>query len=149
MTENPMDRRIFFMLMKAGRGLSKGMDRYLVKHLGVTLAQLGALFFLMKNNGCLLKELSKGLALNNSAITGLVGRMETNGLVTREPCHDDRRAFRIFITEKGGDIAGRGFPLVAKMNEAMTRVFTQSEVEVIIRFLNGIVTMTESEMEKI
>lgn len=149
MTKNPMDRRIFFMLTRAGRELNKSMDRYLMKHVGITLAQMGALFFLMKNNGCLLKELSKGLALNNSAITGLVGRMETNGLVTREACHDDRRAFRIFITEKGREIAGKGFPLVAKMNAAMTRLFAPSEIDVIVRFLNGIVTMTEGEMEKI
>ncbi len=144
-----MDRRIFFMLSKASRELIKGTDRHLTKHLGITTTQIGALFFLVKNDGCLLKEMSKGLTLNNSAVTGLVSRMEINGLVNREPCHKDGRAFRIFITEKGREMALKGFPMVNKFNEFITDRFTESEIGVIVRFLNQIVQAQVFEKERI
>jgi DNA-binding MarR family transcriptional regulator len=69
-----MDRRILLMLNHAQHRMEKRANRELKEIAGITLVQGGALAFLLKNDGCLLKEISAGLRLNNSAITGLVER---------------------------------------------------------------------------
>lgn len=147
--DQQIDRRIFFLVTRAARVLLKTSDRYLKGYVGITTVQMGALFYLMQNDGCLLKELSKGLELNNSAVTGLVDRMAANGFVRRAPCQKDGRAFRIFITKKGRKTAEKGIPLALKMNQEIAGAFTDSEIEVVVRFLNAIIHETENRLEGI
>lgn len=144
-----MDQRIIFMLHQASRELTKTTDQYLMKYMGITSAQMGALFFLFKNDGCLLKDLSAGMALNNSAVTGLVGRMASNGFVVKKPCEEDGRAFRIYISEKGKETVLKGFPLVKALNETIGDTFTEEEITVILRFLNEVVKRSKHERKNI
>ena len=118
--------------------LFKGTDRELVNALGVTTAQLGALLFLTQNDGCLLKELSKGLMLNNSAITGLVTRMEKAELVKRKQSSSDMRAFTVHLTKKGKNIALKGLPMMDRIYQVLTDNFSDRELKSIMKFLNFI-----------
>jgi len=133
-----MDRRIFYMLNKAHHRLLKHSDRELSDRFGITAVQLSALFFLSENDGCLLKDLSTGLELNNSAITGLVGRMEKGEFIEKRPCAADGRAFRVHMTDKGKSVAVNGLSYAKKFNDFLSENFSPEELEVIIRFLNVI-----------
>ena len=98
------DRRLYYKLNQAQHLLSKRVDVELAGALGIKTAQLGAVFFLLEHDGCMLKEISAGLGLNNSAITTLVVRMEKGGLLTRESCSVDGRSYRIYLTNKAKSI---------------------------------------------
>ena len=135
------DRRIFFLIHRAQRRLQKISNKLFIESLGVSSAQMAAIFFLLKNDGCLLKELSEGLDLNNSAITGLVNRMDKAGLIKKEKCAEDGRAFRIFLTNKSKDLAPKAFPLMQESNKIITKNFSEEEVNIVIRFLNEIVRL--------
>jgi len=133
-----MDRRIFYMLNKAHHRLLKYSDRELSDRFGITAVQLSALFFLNENDGCLLKDLSMGLELNNSAITGLVGRMGNGGFIEKRPCAVDGRAFRVHMTKKGEGVAIKGLSYTKEFNDFLADNFSSEDLEVIIRFLNVI-----------
>lgn len=45
--------------------------------------------------------LAKELDLENSSMTGLLDRLERQGLITRQPDPSDRRGILIFLTPKG------------------------------------------------
>ena len=111
------DNRIYFLLNQAQHKMLKIADKYLSKYLGVTSAQFSALFFLDKNNGCLLKELSHGIKLNNSAVTGLVNRMEKAGLAKKKQCVNDGRAFRVYLTDKSKNALIKAHPMLEKSNK--------------------------------
>lgn len=131
-----MDKRLFFLLHKAHRNLFKQADKVCTQELGISSVQLTALFYVAKNEGCLLKELSEGLSLNNSAITGLISRMESSGLIMKAPCAEDARASRVFLRKKAKEILPKGKPILKKFNQEIAQDFSENELEIIYRFLN-------------
>ncbi len=106
--------------------------------LGIKTVQLGAVFFLLEHDGCMLKELSTGLGLNNSAITTLVIRMEAGGLLTRESCSVDGRSCRLYLTKKAKSIGQKAVPLAKKLNARLARGFSDKEIDTVVRFLDSI-----------
>ena len=64
-------------------------------------AYLGALIGLWHEDCVKVVELGRRAGLEPSTMTGLVDRMERDGLVTREADPDDRRAQRVCLTDEG------------------------------------------------
>lgn len=134
-----MDKRLFYLLNIARHRVYKHADQRSEEALGISVTQVGALLLVAGNEGCLLKDLARTLNLNNSALTGLAGRMEHNGLIERRPCDQDGRASRLYLTELGRSKIDSAKPLITELNERMTEGFTDDEVNVILRFLNRLV----------
>lgn len=65
--------------------------------------------------GLRLSELGKRAGLEPSTMTGLIDRMEKDGLVVRASDPDDRRALRVNLTEKGAEVRDRVFQAVSSM----------------------------------
>ncbi len=135
--------RLFHLMDRAHRALFRAAERELVSELGITPVQLGALFFVGEHDKCLAGELARGLDLNNSAVTGLAGRLEKAGLITRAPCPEDGRAQRLSLTKKGTEAVKRAVPSVAAWNKRIASDFTDAELETIDRFLTGLCNIEE------
>ena len=52
-----------------------------------------------------LSELSERIRAQNSTVTGIIDRMEREGLVVRARSSEDRRVVNIRLTDKGARIA--------------------------------------------
>jgi MarR family transcriptional regulator, organic hydroperoxide resistance regulator len=139
------DRRLYYKLNQAQHLLSKRIDAELVSVLGIKTVQLGAVFFLLEHDGCMLKELSAGLGLNNSAITTLVVRMEEAGLLKRVSCSVDGRSYRLFLTEKAKLIGQKAIPLTKDLNARLAQGFSDEEINTVIRFLDSITAIAAGE----
>jgi len=137
--------QLFFLAQRAQHSLSKLGDKVFQQEVGVSAAHLAALFYLIRNNNCLLKDLSAGLDLNNSAVTGLVRRMEAAGLVVKSACDNDGRAFRVTITEKGLAATNSADPVVEKISHLLTSDFSETEMNTVLRFFATIVAVKEVE----
>jgi len=74
-----------------------------MKPLGVTRSQWSVLAWLSRggNDGVMQVDLARELDVGKVTIGGLIDRLETTGHVQRRMDATDRRARRIFITEKG------------------------------------------------
>ncbi|KAA1173827.1 MarR family transcriptional regulator [Marinobacter salinexigens] len=131
-----MDKRFFYLLNKGRHRVYKVADQQSESNLGISVTQIGALFLIKENEGCLLKDVAKNLNLNNSALTGLAARMESRGLLERRPCDQDKRASRLYLTDLGREKIRQAKPLIAGLNERMTEGFDEQEVAVILKFLN-------------
>ena len=139
------DRRLYYKLNQAQHLLSKRVDAELAGALGIKTAQLGAVFFLLEHDGCMLKEISAGLGLNNSAITTLVVRMEKGGLLTRESCSVDGRSYRIHLTSKAKSIGQKAIPVAKELNSMLAQGFSDEEIDTVIRFLDSIISLARGE----
>ena len=139
------DRRLYYKLNQAQHLLTKLVDAELASGLGIKTVQLGAVFFLLEHDGCMLKEISAGLGLNNSAITTLVVRMEKGGLLTRESCSVDGRSYRIHLTNKAKSIGQKAIPVAKELNLMLAQGFSDEEIDTVIRFLDSIISIAKGE----
>ena len=133
------DDRLIFLLGQARHRIITSLDKSLSETAGVTAAQSGALFYLMKNNGCLLRDLSRGLMLDNSAITGMVDRLEKRKFVKRRSSTRDRRALNIYLTDAGREAATKALTVVRKYNNAVKKGFSPEDIDMFRRILQSII----------
>jgi DNA-binding MarR family transcriptional regulator len=131
--------RLIFLLGQARLRIMTSLDKALLKTAGITSAQSGALFYLMKSDGCLLRELSQGLMLDSSAITGMVDRLEKKKLIKRQSSTSDRRAINIYLTESGHEAAAKALSVVKKYNNAVKKGYSSDEIHVFSRILQSII----------
>lgn len=138
--------RFFYLLGRARHALMRAADARLARSVtGITTTQLGALFLIRRQPDCLLKELAKGLGLNSSAVTGLAARLQRAGYIERRACEEDRRASRLRLTSLGEETVQRVMPELAELNAALTKNFTDAELEIVERFLSATIQRFEEE----
>lgn len=131
-----MDQRLFYLINTAQHRMFKHADVECEKRIGLSVTQSAALMFIAKNEGCLQKALSEATGLNQSAVTGLIGRMMKNGLVDRKVCPDDGRASRLYLSAKGQAKLPEIHPLIGELNDKLTDGMSAAEVDTVIKFLN-------------
>ncbi|MCK5312492.1 MAG: MarR family transcriptional regulator [Desulfobacteraceae bacterium] len=81
---------------------------------------LGVLLSLWNEDGLKAIELGKKAGLEPSTMTGLIDRMERDGLAMRKPDPNDRRAHRIYLTQKGIDTE---IPATNVVSETLEKAF--------------------------
>ena len=86
---------------------ARRLAREQCQQLGVTATQLNVLKLLDEIGELSLSELGRRIAAQNSTVTGIVDRMVQADLVVREQSAEDRRVWRIRLSEKGRQIARR------------------------------------------
>ncbi len=131
-----VDRRLFLLLERARHKLFKKANTRLQSNIGISAVQGGALFFLGRHRDCLLSDLAEGLALNNSAITGLAARMKKAGLIVQTPCKTDGRARRISLSAAGEQKRTAVIEHLREFNSEIATGFSDEEMEIVYRFLS-------------
>jgi len=131
----PVDRRLFFILDRAHTRLSKEADNYLAKNAGVGTSQAAVLIYLGYHDRCRLTDLAEGTGRNNAAITGLVGRMEVDGLLERITLTSDRRAKAVALTDAGWALREQVMNDFRDFNDKLVKGLTESEIEIVLKFL--------------
>ena len=133
-----MENKLFYLINRVQQALYKDVDRQAKKALGVTSAQAGALFHLQKRNGCLQVELGDALGLGKAATSGMVDRLEKNGLVKKVPSQTDNRGHRVLITALGLEVMLQARPLLERTNLLLEDGFTDDELSVVRRYLSTV-----------
>ena len=82
-----------------------------------------------------MNALSKLLFIKNSTTTGLVDRLEKNGLVTRNTVGNDRRKWNIAITKEGRKEIMKAKTVVNAVNEEIQIGCTKQEIEAMKKVL--------------
>ncbi|MBE7486341.1 MAG: MarR family transcriptional regulator [Polyangiaceae bacterium] len=84
---------------------SRRITKDLAARHGVTGPQLAVVKMLEPVGKLSLSELSWKIRARNSTVTGIIDRMEREGLVERRRSEDDRRVIHITLTRKGQRLA--------------------------------------------
>ena len=108
-------------LMFKVRGIRKRILSAANKRLsgtGLTLELYVALHFAYENQGLSQKELAELIWDNTNVVVKLVDRLEAMGLIRRELNPSDRRAFALFVTEKGEEVCHRYWKEILDYQEA-------------------------------
>jgi len=132
----PVDRRLFFLFDRAHTQMAKAADNYLATRSAVSTAQAAVLIYLGYNDNCRLSDLANGTGRKNSAITGLVSRMEADDLVQRDNQMTDRRSKTVSLTGKGWAMREDVMNDFRDFNDRLIKGMSDSEVETVLKFLS-------------
>lgn len=142
MAVQPIDHPIlqtFAMIRRIDEGVREQIAESLPN--GLTLAQYEVMRLLdLKGDGLTPADIAKSLHINKSGLTSTLQRLETGGFVRIEPCPEDGRKKRIWITPAGQDayitVLGAIRPKMGKLREA----FTPEEFRDALPFLKALQT---------
>lgn len=122
-----MSKSIGFLLAKAYQRAcalyKEKFDRY-----NLTPQQFGLLRFLWEQDGLTQVELSIRSQIDRTTIGGLIDRLEQSRLLVRLPHPEDRRAYRISLTESGRALEKELTPLAQELNQAILAPLSPDEV---------------------
>ena len=97
-----VELRVWLRLLSTVNLISQEVRRRLRAEFGLTLPQFDLLAQLDREDGGLrLGDLSKRMMVTNGNITGLIVRLETEGLIARETDDSDRRVTVARLTTEG------------------------------------------------
>jgi len=133
------DDRLLFLLSVAQQAVRNHTNKALAAEgVRVTLAQSGVLFLLKQQDRRMMSEIGKILGIENSAMTGMIDRLEKSGFVTRQTDPEDRRALLICVTAAGLEEADRAKPVIRRVNEAIRSSCGEQDLEGFKRVIDEI-----------
>ena len=112
---------------------------------GITATQLNVLKLLQEIGELSLSEISHHLAANNSTVTGIIDRMVEAELVVRERSAEDRRVYKIRMTERGSAIASSIEVTPWDLLRSALRALPASEIDRLIDTLDKIAAHVERQ----
>ena len=101
----------------------------------LTPQQFGLLRFLWEEDGITQVELSSRSQVDRTTIGGLIDRLEQSGLVERLPHPEDRRAYRISLTDAGKSLEKELSPLAEELHKAILEPLSSAEVQTLLTIL--------------
>lgn len=134
-----MERKIFLSLMSAYSAHSKKCNSYF-QTLDLTTGQPKVLYVLYGQQGLLQKDLAKICKVEPPSMTVLLRNMEKKDLVRREKVlvSGGKRAFRVYLTEKGRELSEKVICHVEKLEEICFQGFTEKERDLLLDMLDRI-----------
>jgi len=87
------------------------------------------------DNGLVLSELGERMLVSRANITGLVDRLERDGLVYREADPQDRRSLRAKITPKAVSLLQRVAPVHGEFTAGVLSALDRRDKETLIELL--------------
>lgn len=106
-----------FRLNALSRKISRIYNNRCFEH-GVTAAQSFVIFDVMDHPGTSVKDIAMRIQLDSPAITGLIDRLVKEDLVERKEDPEDRRSLKIYLTDKGQEVAHNDLaPMALEFNK--------------------------------
>ena len=128
MTEFDFNRSFGFVLHETARLLSKRFDQR-SKALGLSRAQCQVLAFLVYHEGINQAGLAELLELEPISLARLLDRMEQAGWVQRRPDPLDRRAWKLFITDKAKPLFAQMIAIGREVRAEALNGFTAEDAD--------------------
>ena len=99
-----LDDELHVLVRKAFSRMDRAMVRFILS-LGLKPGQPKVLEYLSEHDGSVARDICHGCAIDKSTLTALLPPMERAGLVHREANAQDARSIRVYLTERGRELA--------------------------------------------
>jgi len=128
-----------FLVGKVARKMSRITRERLIQY-GLTPTQFFLLTALYEEDGILISALAQKVALDRATLTGLLDRLDRDGLTERRADPEDRRAIMIHLTAKAEGLREELTELYHDNNGMFLSLLSQEEKEVFERVVNKLET---------
>ena len=130
-----LDQSLGFRLARAARSLKRALEAKLIGR-NLTATQYVVLARLWLEDGVSITELGDRLGFDSPTLTGVIDRMERDGLVERKRNDEDRRVVRVYLTPKGSAMEREIGTFAADTDEEAWKHFSDAEREALLRALD-------------
>lgn len=127
-------RELMFQLADVARVMRTYIDQCAREH-GMTRAQWGVLVRLERQEGMTQAEMAESLEIAPISLVRLIDKLCRQGLVERRPHPRDRRANRLYLTDKGRATLARLVPLGREIATDMLAAMDEAEVSDLLQTL--------------
>ncbi|QCF24570.1 MarR family transcriptional regulator [Hydrocarboniclastica marina] len=132
-----------FALARVFRRWRKLLDERL-KDLGVTQARWTTMVYLHRSGeGLTQRDLASRMAIENPTLVRLLDNLESQGLVERRACEEDRRARRLFLTAKGNDFMGVLYERSEDLRNQLLDGVAEKDLKATIKVMDRVVANAE------
>lgn len=114
------------------------------KPYAITPSQWGTLSLLHEHDGLTIGTIALRRASDAPTITGIVKRLEQNGLVERHHDLEDRRVVKVYLTVEGQDIMSVLPSAAEAFNSTMIRGLSESEQQEFLTNLQRVIANVSS-----
>lgn len=128
------DQSLGFVIHDVARMLRWEFDKR-AQTIGLTRSQWSVLAYLLREDGVQQQRLAELMDLTPITLTGLLDRLERDGWVERRPDPEDRRAKRIFLTEKVLPVMKKIQSLGKQVRESALEGLSEAEQQKLISLL--------------
>ena len=94
--------------------------------------------YLMRNKGCKQVDIARDCYIRSATLTTVLSNMEERGLIKRERVPEDRRSYRIYLTEEGKRISQEIYRRIDITASEAYSGFSEKEIEELRSYLNRI-----------
>jgi len=133
-----IEESLGYLINRAARAFAARLAKEL-RPFDVGIGQWAVLLHLWANDGLTQAQLARRVAIEQPTMVRTIDRMERDGLVSRTPDPDDRRASRITLTDRGWALRDDLVPLAHEVNRAATATLNDEEVATLTRLLGKLV----------
>ena len=105
----------------------------------ITPPQWGALSLLLAQDGLTIGTMSHIRGVDAPTGTGIIKRLEQNGLVERRHDREDRRVVKVYLTDEGRDIVNTLSSPVEQFDQSVKRGFSEGEYDRLLAQLQQII----------
>ncbi|WP_378955483.1 MarR family winged helix-turn-helix transcriptional regulator [Pelosinus sp. sgz500959] len=126
MTRKPYIGKWISCLYRIGQSY---FDHYFVEY-GIGLGHYSCLLCLFRQEGITQEVISKFTNKDKGTITRSIRKLESLGYVEKQIDSDDRRAYKVYLTEKGKAIEPEVRQILKKWAEAVTAGFSPTEAKI-------------------
>jgi len=104
----------------------------------ITPQQFGLLGFLWIKDGISQTELSVWSQVDRTTLGGIIDRLEKEGILERRQHPEDRRAYQVYLTNKGKSLETELRNMANKVNDRINGPLTTEEQATLIHLLEKI-----------
>lgn len=138
------EESVSWLLNYAGRLATRRTTSKLQAH-GITPPQWAVMAQLLEHDGQSLSGLGSRALFDGPTMTGIVDRLESNGLVQRRRDSSDRRVINLYLTDRGRELMSQLPPIGQLTDEEIARGLSQEEVVCFIGTLRRIISHAAAE----
>lgn len=132
-----LDDSVGYAIYRTGKAMKFELRRsFRLAGIDVTSEQWSLLCRLWEQEGRSQKELAECSFKDTANITRMIDVLEGKGIVFRERDANDRRTYRIYLTDEGRRLKDKLMPIFAKESEQAFSTLTEQEQKDLLGLLN-------------
>lgn len=135
-----MKERYFHILLIGASALHCNRRRKQFNEMDLSEGQPKVLANLLVMEGCIQKDLAEVCHVKSATMTSLLQKMERDDLIfkKKELVSGGKRAYRIFLTEKGREKAEKANAIIEKIEEECFLGFSEEEKEQFLKLFSRV-----------
>lgn len=130
MSIEPIGKYISQIYRRGGAHLSKELSKY-----GIGIGQLMFLTQLYRQDGINQEELTEILKIDKGTTARAIKKLEEENFVLRVKDEKDRRAYKVYLTDKAKEIKLEIFNILREWDKSLVSNLTEEETETFTRIL--------------